>query len=382
MNLPSSSLHRSRWAVGSLFFLHGLCFSTWGARIPSIQHNLHLSEASLGTLLFAIPVGSLMSMPLATWATAHFGSRRTLSYAILLYACMLFVLSLAPNVLALGLALILFGCFSNTVNISVNTQAVIAESRLGRSVMASLHGLWSLAGFIGAAIGAVMLGQNVGLPWHFGLVTLIVLVVFALNARHLLPEIATTTKAPPRRRFQMPDRAILGLGIIAFCSMISEGAMFDWSGVFFQRVIQVAPEYVGLGYASFMSTMAGTRFIADHLTSRLGPRKILAFSGALISLGLLIAVTYPSLATGLVGFLLVGAGTSAVVPLAFSEAGRQSSQSTSSAIASVSTIGFLGFLIGPPLIGWVAGATSLRVSFALVSLMGLAIIFVSRRQFR
>ena len=153
-------------------------------------------------------------------------------------------------------------------------------------------------------------------------------------------------------------------------------------GVYFKKVIAVAPEYVGLGYASFMSTMAATRFFADSFTHRFGVKKVLYSCGALISLGLLISLLYVHLVSGIIGFLLVGAGTSAVVPLVFSEAGKVKGLNPSYSIAAVSTIGFLGFLFGPPLIGWIAALSSLRASFFVVALMGLAIILLARNHFK
>ena len=371
--------NRSRWAIGSAFFLHGLCFSSWGARIPSIQQNLNLSEVQLGSVLFALPVGSIISMPIATWIVHHYGSRLALAIAITLYSMMLVTIGFATTPLQLALLLVIFGCCSNTVNVSVNTQAVTVESLLGKSVMSSLHGLWSLAGFAGAAIGAVMIGMNTILPIHFGVICSLVILGVILNQKYFLPDSKKNEEKTPL--FSIPDKTLMGLGLIAFCSMICEGAMFDWSGVYFRKVIEADSNWVGAGYAAFMSTMAGTRFFADHLITKLGINKVLKTCGLLTASGLLIAVFSPTLIAGIIGFFLVGAGTSAVVPLVFSEAGKKSNN-PSSAIAAVSTIGFIGFLVGPPFIGWIAGISSLRFSFSLIALMGLGIYFLANNQYK
>jgi MFS family permease len=375
----TDNIARSRWAVGGFFFLHGLCFSSWGARIPAIQTQLNLSEAELGTVLFAIPIGSLLSMPLAAGVTNAWGSHRVLPVAILFYSLMLVTLGWADSAWALSACLMVFGCMGNMVNVSVNTQAVAVESVLNRSVMASLHGLWSLAGFCGAALGTVMIGADVAPKNHFAIVMGIALAILLVVSRYLLKE---SRSKEPQPLFVLPQGKLIGLGLIAFCSMICEGAMFDWSGVYFKNVIEVKAAWVGLGYTAFMTTMAGTRFIADSLITRFGLRSILKSSAVMIVGGLLIAIIYPSFTTGIIGFFMVGAGTSAVVPLVFSEAGKAKIMPSSSAIAAVSTIGFLGFLIGPPLIGWIAGATSLRISFAVIALMGLAIYFLAERQYK
>ena len=155
--------------------------------------------------------------------------------------------------------------------------------------------------------------------------------------------------------------------------------MSDWSGVYFKKVVLVDEGWVGADHTAFMSTMALGRFGADWLAGRLGARRVIQLSGLLTATGLLIAVLLPALGTALLGFLLVGFGTSAVVPLVYSAAGKSTHMSAGVALAAVSTIGFLGFLLGPSVIGFVAGASSLRVSFALIALMGLCASAVASR---
>ncbi|WP_236704893.1 MFS transporter [Hymenobacter sp. AT01-02] len=155
--------------------------------------------------------------------------------------------------------------------------------------------------------------------------------------------------------------------------------MFDWSGVYFRKVIQADQDFVGVGFSAFMSTMAAGRFVADWFTERFGRKRTLVYSGLLEATGLLLAVLLPTLVPATVGFMLVGIGVSSVVPLVYGAAGRSKTMSPGVALAAVSTVGFAGFLLGPPVIGLVAGATSLRVSFALIALMGLAVAALARR---
>ncbi len=369
--------NRSRWAVGSLFFLHGLCFSSWGARIPAIQQQLNLSETLLGTVLFAVPMGSILSLPLAAWLSSHLSSRQMLPLALILYVSFLVTLGLASTPGQLAFFLGFFGVASNLVNVAVNTQAVEVEKLYKKSVMASLHGLWSLAGFVGAGLGVGMMAFQIRPFWHFSFIVLIVLAVLFFNFKFLLPD--TSVSSSKTSLFPWPDRTLLGLGLIACLSMICEGTMFDWSGVYFKKIIEAPPSFVAAGYTAFMSTMAGTRFYADRFVARFGIQKVLRTCSLLIFLGLMISVLLPYFWPCILGFLLVGAGTSAVVPLVYSEAGKLKGRSTSLAISSVSTVGFLGFLVGPPLIGWVAGATNLRVSFAIIAGLSLGILFLTRK---
>lgn len=372
-----TSTIRQRLAVGSLFFFHGLCCSSWASRIPSIQTQMNLSEASLGSLLFAIPVGSLLSMPLAAALVSRVGSRKSAAIAVFAYACFLISIGAAPNSTFLACALFLFGLAGNLVNMSINTQAVEIEVRLEKNLMSSMHGLWSLAGFIGASIGTFMIGWQVPPLWHFTGMMGIALIGLAFNYSALQVD---RKRATSQSGFALPDRRLLGLGIVAFCSMLCEGAMFDWSGVYFQRVVLAEPAWIGMGYASFMSTMALTRLLGDFLIPRFGRKIILQISGLLIVAGLGLAVFWPSFWPCVLGFFMVGSGTALIVPLVFSEAGKSSTHSASTAIAAVSTVGFFGFLIGPPLIGWIAEWTSLRWSFALIAIMGFAIFLLARRQ--
>lgn len=362
-----------------MFFLHGLCFSSWSSRIPAIQDMHSLSEAELGTLLLTLPVGSILSMTLAAALVSKFGSKRVLFSAILFYPTLLVTLGLAQSVWQLSILLVLFGLASNLVNISLNTQAVEIETIYGRSIMASMHGLWSLAGFVAAFIGAFMIeGQYV--PYqHFLFIFGVIISMAFIASSNLLPDRANKSSAATSL-FKLPEKPLLILGLICFLSMICEGAMFDWSGIYFKKVVNAEGGMVGAGYVAFMSTMAGTRFIADGFREKYGMQKTLLVSGVLITIGLLMAVIFPYLVPSLIGFLLVGSGVSAVVPMVLSEAGKTNPLAPSVAIASVSTIGFFGFLLGPPLIGWIAGASSLRISFTVIALMGLSIAVLSKNR--
>ncbi len=340
-----------------------------------------MSEALLGTVLLALPLGSILASFFSALIVTRIGTKRSLPIALLVNGLLYVLLGLVTNKVSLALDLFLIGIFSNIISVSSNTQAVGLEAVMQRQVMASLHGLWSTAGFVGAAIGSVMLGLDVSPRIHFSLIFGLTVIGVALTYRRYLESHGSESSPERRSLFVRPSGAVLGLGFLAFSSMICEGAMFDWSGVYFQTVLDAPPAQIGLGYGAFMGAMASTRFIADHLTVKYGPRRILTACGLLVALGLLLAIVKPSVVTGMAGFLLVGAGTSAVVPLVFSQAGKVGGMSPSAAIAAASTIGFIGFLLGPPLIGWIAAASSLRWSFLVIAVLGLGIAAFGRRQF-
>jgi MFS family permease len=367
----------TRIAVSALFFLTGLCFSSWASRIPDIQLALHLNDAGLGSLLLALPVGSIIALPLTGVLISKFGSRQVLLVAAVAYAAVLPTLGLATTAWELSIFLVLFGFCGNMANISVNTQAVGVEAMYGRSIMASFHGLWSVAGFTGAAIGTWMSGLHMAPVYHFLIIGGIAWLIILLTMNRLVSMVPNENKVPSL--FAKPDNFLLTLGIIAMCSMICEGTMFDWGGVYFRRVLLVRDGLSGAGYAAFMSTMASGRFVADYLTTKFGVKKMLLLSGFLTASGLMLAVIFPYFLTAMFGFMLVGAGVSAVVPLVYSAAGKSTTVAPGMALATVSTIGYLGFLFGPPLIGFVAQATSLGIAFSMIAVMGAAIALMSTR---
>lgn len=365
-----------RLAVGCLFFLQGLCFASWASRIPTIQQNLNLSDTALGIVLFALPVGSMIALPFAGWLVTRFGSKRIATNALLAYSIFLLGIGLSQNIFILVTSLVFFGMAGNISNIAINTQAVGVEARYGRNIMASFHGLWSLAGFTAAGIGTYMIGQAV-IPFnHFLMITALILAGVAASFHYLLPNEEKTRTSSSL--FVKPDRSLIKLGVIAFCCMICEGAMFDWSGIYFQKVVVAEKDLIGAGYTAFMLTMATGRFIADWIVSRFGFKRTIQISGLLIATGLGIAVLFPYVATAIIGFFIVGFGVSSVVPLVYSEAGRSKKVAPGIALAAVTSIGFLGFLIGPPLIGIVAGLFNLRISFLIIAIIGIIVVLVVR----
>jgi MFS family permease len=237
-----------------------------------------------------------------------------------------------------------------------------------RSIMASFHGIWSLAGFTGAALATLLIWIGL-VPWqHFVVSSAIGFLLSSLFANSLIACIGN--KYEPKG-FSLPNKRILLLGAIAFGNLVCEGTMFDWSGVYFKKVVQAPTNLTALGYAAFMGCMATGRFFADKVVSAIGSKKVLRFAGVLVAAGFALAVAMPYLITATVGFMLVGFGVCSVVPIVYSLAGQSSGSNTGRALAGITTVGFAGFLAGPPLVGFVAQATNLRWSFALVACIGL-----------
>jgi MFS family permease len=379
-NENSPSKKRIRIAVALFYFSMGLCFASWASRIPDIKTSLHLNDGMLGSILFALPVGQFLMMPFSGKLVTRFGSHKTILFALPLYTICLSNIGLVRQGWQLGIALFLFGLAGNLCNISINTQGVSAERLYQRPIMASFHGGWSLAGFTGALIGLLMINLKVAPYWHFITVILIVWIIIWINYPFLIKGMSDATKGETKRKFfGRPDGILLQLGIIGFCSMASEGAMFDWSGVYFKDVVKAPASLVILGYTSFMIMMASGRFLADYVITKIGRKRLLQICGIMISTGLFTAVLFPYLISCTISFMLVGLGVSSIVPTVYSAAGRHTKVPPGIALATVSSVSFLGFLMGPPLIGHIAQIAGLRYSFAVIGIFGTGIsLLVSR----
>lgn len=382
-NPKTSALKRRyRAAVGTFFFLQGVVFGSWASRIPDLKNALGMSEAELGSVLFAIPLGQLVAMPFSGWLTAKIGSKICTGIAIGVYGFALTLIALAAGTgnraLFFG-ALVFFGICGNLHNIAVNTQGVGVERIYGRSIMASFHGLWSLAGFFSGMVSATLVSHGISPVEHFAGAYALCLVVMAILIRFAVPSDASKREkvseirekmsaekqdasaaenfdvpANPRRSFALRDPFVLLLGIICFVNMGTEGVMFDWSGVYFQQVVKPDESLVRLGYTVALGAMATGRFLADRFVIRFGQIRVIQVCAVMSTVGLAFSVAFPFTATAAVGFALVGFGISSIVPICYSLSGNAKNISVGVAIAAVSTIGFLGFLFGPPVIGHTA----------------------------
>jgi len=243
--------------------------------------------------------------------------------------------------------------------------------------MASFHGLWSLAGFVGASIGTLMVSQKIPPLMHFIIIACLIAMLAIIMFRYSLSN--DVSRQNNEKGFALPDRSLLKLGIIAFCCMACEGCMFDWSGIYFRDIVKTPPHLVTLGYTAFMAMMATGRFVGDRLVTKFGVKRVLQLSGCLIVTGLLTAILIPNLYMTTAGFLLTGFGVSSVVPLTYGLAGKSHTMSAGMAIAAVSTIGYLGFLFGPPVIGYIAKTANLRYSFALIAVFGFCVIILASK---
>lgn len=366
------SKQQIRIAVSVFFFCQGICFMSWASRIPDFKAAMQLKEAALANILWALPIGQLLTMFFSGRAVTRFGSKAVIRIAIVCYAISLTNIGLATKPWQLALGLFLFGVCGNMCNISVNTQAINAEALFGKPIMSSFHGVWSVSGFTGALIGSLMIKLGITPYLHFWIIASVVIIMVVIFNKFLL-QTATSKTAASFTSIKMPDKILLKLGVIGFCCLSCEGCMFDWSGVYMKQVVKVEGSLVSLGLASFMIMMATGRFMGDKLAQKFRRKNIVQVSGLLIFCGMMTAVILPYFIATLIGFFIVGLGVSTIIPMLYSTVGKLSIPNKGIAIATVSSIGFLGFLMGPPLIGYIAELAGLQYSFMTIAFFGLAI---------
>lgn len=372
---------RARIAIALFFFISGFGFSTWASRIPDLQQRLQLNEAQLGSVLFALPFGLMLTMPVTGVLLQRFSSNAIMFAGALAFNGMLSVLGFVTEVWQLVIALFCFGASRNLLNISMNAQSVGVQSLYEKSIITTFHGIWSVAGFSGAALGGLMVFWQISPGIHFMIVGILMVIMgfFAYpGSLHQPP-----SSVAGRRRFSWPDKSLLKYGLISFAVMSCEGTMYDWSGIYFQKAVQASREVVTAGFVVYMIAMAVGRFSGDRIVNRLGVVTMIKWSGILMFCGLLLSALVPQPLTAGFGFMLIGLGVSCVVPLVFSMAGKSTTMANGPAIAAVSTVGYLGFLLVPPVIGFIAEALSLRWAFGLMSGFGImvtALILIQHRR--
>lgn len=365
-----------RIATAAFFFISGFTYATWASRIPSIQQQLHLDEAQLGAVLFALPAGLMGMLPVTGWLLRRFSSRSTMLVGSLLFCAMLAILGFATHAWQLVLVLLCFGASRNLFNISLNAQSLGVQALYDRYIIAGFHGIWSVAGFGGAALGTLAVSLDLPPSWHFLLVSLPLMVLVVLFYPRILHQLPSPDERKTRFSF---NKGLLKWGLTCFASMACEGTMYDWSGIYFKKAVHASGKGSTLAFVVYMVAMTIGRFTGDRLTNRFGIKTMLQYSGALICCGLLLAALLPYGITAGLGFIMAGFGVSCVVPLVFTMAGKSTAMSSGPAIAAVSTIGYIGFLLVPPMVGFIAQASSLRWSFAFIAIFGALItVFVSQ----
>jgi MFS family permease len=361
---------RARWAVAAVFFVNGAMIGSWAAHIPLVKERLDIGHAALGVALLGMAVGAMIAMPLSGPAIARLGSARVTRVSTILFCATLPLPVLAPDLVLLTAALLVFGAGNGVMDVAMNAHGVAVERRLARPVMSSYHGMFSLGGLAGAGFAALLLSV-MSPATHALLLAVAGLGMAAFALPHLLPADVDVRSEGPA--FALPGKASLALGALTFLAMTAEGAVLDWSALLLESDRGVSPEFAAIGFAAFSATMAAGRFTGDWMRARFGAVALVRASAFVAAAGLALAISTPLPGLAVAGFAVVGFGMANLVPVLYGAAGALPGESTGRAIAAVATMGYTGFLSGPPLIGFAAQATSLPLALGLIVLACLLI---------
>ncbi|HWG23399.1 MFS transporter [Actinospica sp.] len=372
-------LGRARLGILSTFALAGALCAVWTVRMPALKQKLDLTDAQLGLEVLGWGVGALITMTIAGRIIGRHGSRNVLRFALPGTAFCLALVGLAPNYALLIAAGLVFGLCFGLVDVAMNTQASTVERAYGRPLMGGMHAGWSLGAVAGGLVGAATAWLGFGFTGALCLFAVVGLPLTLAVGPLYLPESARTSSAghaeSPRPRLPL---LVYLFGALVFCSYLTEGSIADWSGVYLRDSLGSVETVAALGYPMFEASMFLGRMFADRLTTRLGARTLIMSAGVVAAAAFALVVFAPTPTLALAGFALVGLGVCVVTPLAMSLAGAAGGADTERAIAAASTFGYSGLLLGPVVIGFVSAATSMRIGYAVVIGVCVAIALSAR----
>ena len=354
-------LKKARISVSAVFLLHGIIVSNWLARIPAVQQELGLPVHVLGLCLLGASLGGLTAMSLISKIIGRFGSARVTTWSSMGFAAALALPGLARGPVSLTLFLILYGAMAGSMDVSMNTQAVELERAYQRPIMVGFHALFSLGGMVGAAMGGLAASRHVPPVVHLPAAASALAVAVFFAARGLL---VTEASVESRRLGRIALRPLAGLAVVAFCVLLGEGAVADWSAVYLNRF--TGQGMAASGYAIFSFMMAAGRFTGDRMRAHLGAVAMVRWGSALSAAGLGAALAAGSVIPALIGFACAGLGWATVFPITCGAAGHKSGSRPEAGVAAVTATGFFAFLISPPLIGFLAEAWTLRAALLVV----------------
>ncbi|WP_418317664.1 MFS transporter [Piscinibacter sakaiensis] len=371
-------LARARWATRAQFAALGLLAGAWGVHIPSVKAHYQLDEFNLSLMLLAGGCGAVSMLFVAGRAIGRFGARRGAAMAGLAVCAALMLVLAWAGIVPLLLTMLLLGAGMSLFDVAINAEGTALESLGGRSVMSNLHAMFSVGGMAGAGLTSLLLRAGVAPLLQLLLVGSAVAVLIVVASRSML-EVHPRDDSLPQAHFAWPRGQLLVIGLLVFCGMTAEGVMYDWSVLYLEQQVLMSQAQAGLGYAAFAAAMAATRFAGDALRSRFAERRVLGFGAAVAATAMAIVLVSGHPLLSVVGFALVGAGLAPVVPILFSAATRVRGVSRAAAIASASSVGYVGFMVGPPLIGGIAHASSLTIALGVVVVAAALLAIGARR---
>ncbi|MFE3451610.1 MFS transporter [Nonomuraea sp. NPDC059194] len=364
-------------AIGAAFAIHGAVAGSLATRLPWIQDHLGLGATTLGLILLCPSIGAFVAMPMASRLSYRLGSATATRILLALWCLVLALPALAPVPAALVAVFLLYGAAAGMCDVVMNAHGVVLERHLRRPIISGLHGRWCLGSLAGGGLGILAAHTGTDARAHLGAMALLLLVMGVVAGRGLLHDDMTangsSAEAPAPRRFALPPRAVLAIGVVGFCGTFVEGASSNWAAVYLTEVAAAGPGMAAAGYTVFMLCMAGARLAGDRLVHRFGPVTVVRAGGALAVVGGIIVVAARTPLLCVAGFALIGLGVATIVPLVFAQAGHVG-PTPGEGVAGVATITYLSGLTAPAVTGWVAGGISYPAAFGMIT--GVAVLMV------
>ena len=351
-----------------VFFLQPIAFGSWLPRIPEVQAGLGLGPAALALALLGMPLGTLLTLPFAGPLVGKIGARRTIVAGFVYYALAVSLPALAPDPIVLFVALMFAGSAISFLELGLNVGADAVEKSTGMLIMTKSHGFWSIGIMVGSLIGSGMAGLGIAPPWAIIAVALLTLPM-GIATGMAMPRLEgeqQVSDAPQRSAWSLPSPALIGVCLFVFGITMTEGAMADWSAIFLRDALSAEGGVVGLGYSVFALMVAAGRFGGDSLKARLGAVNTARLCGTLAVAGATLLYFAPNVTLALIGFGTIGFGVSVGFPLAVTAAAGIGDRAASANVAVLSFVALTGFLIGPPMIGFVAEHSDIRLGVACV----------------
>jgi MFS family permease len=381
-----ADIKRAHLGVTLAFLSLGLSAGNFVSRIPDLKSKLELSNSVLGVSLLMMSLGVLVALgPVGKLAGKH-GSAATLNIATASLILVAPFVGLANSAVTLSAALFFFGMTVASQDVSMNTHGVTLEEKSGRRFMSRFHAFWSVGGLVGSIVGGLFAQAEIGVFPHFLFVSLVITAITLYGSRLLLPADADKhvyseeDKAAKKKRPPL----ILIMGLLGLAASIGEGSAGDWGGVLARETFGASAFVSTIPFIAFSFTMVVGRFFGDQLATKFGPNRILKVGGLIGGTGMALGLLIGGTGGVIFGWFLFGAALSAVIPLLFSAAGSMANKrfagsiSPAEAVAMISGISYFGFIVGPPLMGFLADAITLRWAMLVPAVLAIIISASSR----
>ncbi|MEX3556673.1 MAG: MFS transporter [Burkholderia gladioli] len=364
-DLSSGERQRARLATMALFFIAGMMYASWGVHVPTVRDRFALSPALLSLALLAVAIGSIVAMTTNAKWIARVGTRTACLAGGIGMSVFGALILVAPSYALLIVVLMLFGFSMATLDVAMNAEASAVEIAFGRPIISMLHGMFSIGGLAGAALGGAALSAGMAPGVHLALASLLCAAILVIACPAVLPHVEAE-HGRSGNRWRSP--ALWMLGAIALVSLIAEGAMYDWATVYMRDVVAATPAFASAAYAAFSGGMAAGRFAGDFVRARFGAPQLVFASASFACVGMLGALLLPEPVPALIGFTMMGLGLANMMPLLFAAAARMAGISPAEGLAHVAGLAYFGLMFGPVVIGAVAQAAGLPVGLGIVAL--------------